>query len=714
MDEAELTRAWDTLTAGTPASSLFVPQRAYASPGLVGALLDFFVGWAGDSGKRSRERTLKAADLALRQADKQTVEIVKQEMFEAVPEAHRGGARNWDELRQKLEKGELDKRAHRIYKHLNDFSPEFQEAARAINKGNNPFMAVVCEEGAKGIETGGKLYVEISKEVVGKASPDFKKGFEKGEKVVKEAKRYADYVKNVYKGDLEGLKKTVKDHLEDKVGDMLKGELGEGVADVVAFTAKRVTGQQRMVDIPEAALKEAKKNLSSLGMGTAAVADADTESPANVALAVGERASQLAVYIGNPKRDPFLLPEGEFRIIALDKEGNIDRSGGVVITAGEETVVAVDTRAETGLPPTPSAGALSLRISPETAGPGDRVRLEATLQPARRATVQITIENALSGRAATSRASTGEDGAFSAPILQITPKNLTWFSGVNTVTVKVPELGLEESAVFTVLDFKATVTPSEVAPGGRAELKVFVMPPRQTELRVRFDRGSLRGPFSTDANGMLSLAIDVDEEAAAGEHKVSVEVPGFGPVAGTSYTVVPPKKAEIREFNYGVVILQLRLEGADEDGHWQEAEARIEPSCFAKGSFDGLTFRGSGSASINGIDYTTAYTVTLDDSQSQVISFDCSFSGSGGERIRLTGSNIKRCPEVEKQIKALGIDAFAYRIEGTATGKHVSSLEMVDPSYTGTWSYQWTDSSEITIILANSDEAAMRQAGLIE
>lgn len=357
--EEDVTLSWDILTSNASKTSssplnspfpFFSPQPVYASPGLVGAVLEFF-DWAKGGGERSRGRILEAAEMALQKAGNK--ETVKQEMFDAIPDAHRGGAENWDAFEEKLKGGELDNKTHRIYNNLCNYSPEFGDAATDVNKGKHPIMAVAHEEGAKGLETGSKLYVEAAKTAVGSGLPGLKDGFEKAEDVIEKAEKVEQYVKDTYEKGLDGLKESVKDALEDKVGDILEEGLGENTADAVTFIARKAAAKAKVADIIEGAadtekgLDEASGYLrDTLGLGTAILTDSDEESKANVALAIDEKTGYVVVYVGDPEKDPFFLPEGEFDITVLDSEGKSDESSGVKIAAGQGTVVIVDTGEE--------------------------------------------------------------------------------------------------------------------------------------------------------------------------------------------------------------------------------------------------------------------------------------------------------------------------------------------------------------------------------
>jgi hypothetical protein len=201
-------------------------SHKFAAParGIKDALLGFF-GYAGNAGKRARERILKISE-SLNPED-------EADAFHAVREAFKGDANSFDEFLSRLRSGELDTQAAQIESDMRN-APGFGAAARVAGASVGQ---VVHEEGAQLVTRGAELQAEVIKGVLGDVFPDITKGFDLADK----ANEWAEYIQTVYKDPLVTAEGEGRGALEEKIKERILSDLqrccpglDEDLADEIA------------------------------------------------------------------------------------------------------------------------------------------------------------------------------------------------------------------------------------------------------------------------------------------------------------------------------------------------------------------------------------------------------------------------------------------------------------------------------------------------
>ena len=185
-------------------------SHKFAAParGIKDALLGFF-GYAGNAGKRARERILKISG-GLNPED-------EADAFNAVREAFKSDANNFDEFLSRLRSGELDTQAAQIESDMRN-APGFGAAARVAGASVGQ---VVHEEGAQLVTKGAELQAEVIKGVLGNVFPDITKGFDLADK----ANEWAEYIQTVYKDPLAAAEGAGRSALEEKIKTRILADL---------------------------------------------------------------------------------------------------------------------------------------------------------------------------------------------------------------------------------------------------------------------------------------------------------------------------------------------------------------------------------------------------------------------------------------------------------------------------------------------------------
>ncbi|MCW3130812.1 MAG: DUF4350 domain-containing protein [Methanophagales archaeon] len=362
----EVLNAIDTLSGSSLTTESLVIEAKSANSGIWDSIKDTFLGffgYAGGAGKRARERILAISEQCPN----------KNELFEGIDPCFLGGAKNWDEFKQKLESGELDTKAAQIHRRLCQPGGNIDYACKAQGMNERP-IDVCHKEGAELVKKGVEFEVEASLTVLGKTFPGITTGYE----YAKKGKEYVEYVEKVYEDPVNTIKESVKNKVEEKFKDLVdettKKALGEELSEKILDFTKKTIGK----DKPSEILQEV------YGYGTAILVDADSESKTSSAIAINkdtEADVKMVTYVGDPEKDPFYLPPGDYHTVAMDDQGNKDEVVDVPITSGQGTVVAVDTSEQQGEEQPPIIYSLSVVASPADPAPGQYVTVTATISP---------------------------------------------------------------------------------------------------------------------------------------------------------------------------------------------------------------------------------------------------------------------------------------------------------------------------------------------
>lgn len=168
-----------------------------------------FFGYAGDAGKRARERII-ATSAQLSPDD-------KEDAFNSIRPDFRGGAKNFDEFVEKIKSGALDTQGAQIESDLRN-APGYASAAQQKNQ---TVGEIVRQEGAELVVKGGELEAQIIKTVLADVFPDIKDGFEYADKI----KDWIEYVNTTYKDPLGTVGEKISDAAKDKIKERIKSDL---------------------------------------------------------------------------------------------------------------------------------------------------------------------------------------------------------------------------------------------------------------------------------------------------------------------------------------------------------------------------------------------------------------------------------------------------------------------------------------------------------
>lgn len=363
----EMLKAIDTLSGS--GSSLAIKSfaiEAQSGGGVWDSIKDSFLGFFGyarDAGKRSRERILAISEQCPN----------KNELFGCIDPCFQGGAKNWEEFKQKLESGELDTKAAQIHRRLCQPGGDLDYACTAQDMKERP-IDVTYKEGAELVKKGAEFEVEASLAVVGSTFPGIKTGYEYAKKGVE----WIEYVEKFLKDPIKTIKESVKNNVEEKFNDMVDEATKEALAEDLSQKIHDFTKLSIGKDKPSEILHEVYQ------YGTAILVDADDKSKASSAIAINKDNSadvKMVTYVGDPEKDPFYLPQGDYQTVVMDDLGNKDEVV-VPIISGQGTVVAVNTNEQQEEEEEePSLYTLSVVASPADPGPDQDVTVTAIISP---------------------------------------------------------------------------------------------------------------------------------------------------------------------------------------------------------------------------------------------------------------------------------------------------------------------------------------------
>jgi hypothetical protein len=211
--EAELAHPVSYVQAGeTPVGRLFGT--------LLDKLLPDFINRVRKVGERERVRSLEIAD-GIDPAERQGV-------FDGMPPNLRGGATNFDEWRQSLERGELDDATGAIHGYL------YVAATDATQRtGNTPGQSI-AEEGGPLLQDG----VDYAVESYGKV-PHVGKMID----VTNKARKWEEYADKFYKDPGAGVEAAVKDQYIKALKDKIKKDLREMAPNLSEAVLDSLVGQ---------------------------------------------------------------------------------------------------------------------------------------------------------------------------------------------------------------------------------------------------------------------------------------------------------------------------------------------------------------------------------------------------------------------------------------------------------------------------------------
>ncbi|HMO94703.1 MAG TPA: hypothetical protein PKD27_01205, partial [Tepidiformaceae bacterium] len=208
-------------TFGSPPSAkaasppLSVSIRPALTFGVFDAIKDKLLGFfrfAGAAGERA------AADIA-RVAEELSPDQ-REDAFLDVAPGLTGGARNFDELLQKLQSGELNSSAAQVRAQL-WANAEFSSAAQNVCNCNNPALTTAHTEGAELVTKGAELNVQVIKTVLGDVFPGISDGFDYADK----ADEWAEYLRDVYQDPLGQLDAAARAAIAERLKERILGDM---------------------------------------------------------------------------------------------------------------------------------------------------------------------------------------------------------------------------------------------------------------------------------------------------------------------------------------------------------------------------------------------------------------------------------------------------------------------------------------------------------
>lgn len=296
-----------------------VLQRPTQTRGLFTSVKGFFT-WASGSGKRSRDRIVTIS------SNMNSSE--RNKLYKSMRKEWKDKSNNEADFWKKLEKGDYDTSAPQMYNDFyhdgeTDFPYLAQEKGLTLQK-------IVMEEGAKGIEAGANVMIDVGSTLV--------PGFGKGVTVVK----VADNVEKMAKSDTwtEAAKhgfNAAADILEDAAGDI--GNAAFNAGDVVS-------GMREIVD--SKVFKEGDKNEAK---GKVTVEDKNPKKSKTVVIAQkkgggvnndGSPSIYVTAKESISKEIDMLVKAGNWLITAVNEQG-MRETVAVKVENGKIAIVEVNT-----------------------------------------------------------------------------------------------------------------------------------------------------------------------------------------------------------------------------------------------------------------------------------------------------------------------------------------------------------------------------------
>lgn len=322
--------------------------------GILGSAHDFF-SWVTGAGERSRERILTVAS-NLTEGD-------RTQLYDRLRPEWKSKSSSEADFWNKLEKGDYDSQASQMF---SDFQIDNENFAFTSAEKNLTLHKIVVTEGVKGVETGAGLYVDAIGDVTGLGT---------GMDVANVMVMTGDLIEADNPVDKAEIAKNISKSLFGlglDVGDFDQATLFKYGMDAADIVAKNLG--QKLADIKNIAAADAKSVIN--------VADTDPGSSCDVVIAVkdlpsvdiSEWGAPVFVSVGKTPDGviPVKLDVGDYKITAIDKEGNKDTQKVTAPKGGEKTVtvetISPKDREETGKPSEGSEGKEDDKVSEEWKG----------------------------------------------------------------------------------------------------------------------------------------------------------------------------------------------------------------------------------------------------------------------------------------------------------------------------------------------------------
>ncbi|GAB1398421.1 MAG TPA: hypothetical protein PKN57_03985 [Saprospiraceae bacterium] len=348
-----------------------VQGKIVQTRGLAGKLGEFF-GWMSGSSKRSRERILTVAS--------NLTEGERKELYDGLSPELKGKASSEGDFWKKLNDGQLDNSAARIY---NDFYHNPYSNFNDVAQDKNLTIGkVFVNEGAEGVTKGAEVIIEVTKV----AAPGLGKGIE----LVEKGQEYAEKIETVYKDPKQFIKNEVKEQIADYLGGFvdIDGAVDAGkLSEAAGAAIKILTDYTLGSDDPADWVK------SAIDYGLAKILDGNTADKANVAIAVkadnnkNQTGPNVVISVDPTKDDKdledvidIMLPGGDWVISPVNIKGYTDK---IIAEVIEEIASVIPVNTDPNAPHVNGQYALSVWISPADPGPGEGVTVTAKISPAK-------------------------------------------------------------------------------------------------------------------------------------------------------------------------------------------------------------------------------------------------------------------------------------------------------------------------------------------
>lgn len=294
-----------------------------------------FMRWGHRSRVNARERILKVvSNMSAAERDQLYQDVKSQTRLGISGQVGEGTA---TEFWQAVESGKYDNAANVLHNDLYHSTDPDGFTGRYHDLASDPALKlrpidVFVEEGAKGVEAGGKVVVAVVKDL----APDLGKGMDYAEK----AEKYANYANDVYNGDIG---KATKDYINDQLKDAIDDLTVSGVADGLDLLSQVIHDKDpTLAPPPEGGVAVVVDDNAEGGTSAVAIATADNGDEKPVVV-ISQNKKQNPENPEDPGKLIVPLPSGgDWVIDADDGDGNSD-SVSVQVNNGTAVVVQVDT-----------------------------------------------------------------------------------------------------------------------------------------------------------------------------------------------------------------------------------------------------------------------------------------------------------------------------------------------------------------------------------
>ncbi len=367
----------------SPAAKLvYVNHKPRFPKGFLGAMKDFFIGWARGNGSRRAEDIAGIATQVPAHEREAMFQTARDRFGEQV-------GNNSEEFFANLVNGDLNNISAQMHKDFSDNPIDLPGyVGVGQNAGKRP-LDIAAEEGARGLQAGAQVVIQGNLVIICSKFPKFCTGFDKAEKII-------DKLNDIGEDPLGALGDEVKDGIVGRGQEWLGDKTGVSV-DLEAVSDKFETFTGVVKNLGQ----DSDDDFGVIDTVFSGDDDQDgseegtTSDDVEVLVLSGDEDDGNPVVVvvpgdGDGEETDITVPDGDYNVTVIGDEETTEVPG-VNVPPGNSTVILVDLEGEK---PTEGNFSMSMSASPADPGPSESVVVTVRILPA---TEGVQIDYSVSG-----------------------------------------------------------------------------------------------------------------------------------------------------------------------------------------------------------------------------------------------------------------------------------------------------------------------------